>query len=125
MPFSFSFGFGPNNNHGPHAHNHGNPPTHFYGHHSVGPMEFGMVERGEGVFAYIEKSGFSYSGDVPGVGGIHRVILENSFDECLRKMTESVRNSIDVGFSSFRQKESYDQIKSSHPNAEIVFIRVK
>ena len=133
MGFGFSFGNGNNHGHGLHSHGHRDFDDSFSssGHHQshhrsfVNPSEMRLVQLGEGVFGYIEKSGMFYNGDVPGVNGINSVRMEKSFDECYRKLVENVRSSISVSFSSFRQSKSFEEIVSAHPDAEIIFIRVK
>ena len=114
--FSF-FGFG---GHGQRRHHHGH--SSFFG---SGRPEDEMVANGRGVYAWIEKSGMFYSGDIPGVNGIMSVRMASSFEECLDELTENINDSSSVKFSSFRQNASYEEIQNDHPNARIVFISIK
>ena len=91
--FSFGGHIGSDNNSRRHHTKH---PKH---HHSS-RHEDQMVKAGRGVYAWIERSGSFYSGDIPGVSGIMDVNMKDSFDACLHKLTENINNSISVGFSS-------------------------
>ena len=83
-----------------------------------------MVAKGRGVYAWIEKSGFSYNGEIPGVSWTS-VRMARSFEECLDELTKKLNESSSVQFSSFRQKVSYEDIQDDHPNARIVFIAIR
>ena len=93
--------------------------------HSMRSSEVAEVEDGGGVYAWIEKSGFSYEGDIPGVSGIMSVRMADSYEECLEELTENINKSSAIRFSSFRQDVSYDEIAEDHPNAKIVFIPIR
>ena len=127
--FKISFGFGcrkrhlnetmehhpDNRHHFKHGHHHNHTPNHH---------QLEMISEGRGVFAWIEKSGMFFSGDIPGVSGIMRVNMEHSFEQCLDKLTENINNSVSTSFSSFTQDVTYNQIAEEHPEAEIVFIPI-
>lgn len=114
-----SFGFG---GHGRHHDNHNNHHSRHKHHHSQ--HEHQMVKEGRGVFAWIEKSGMWFEGDIPGVSGIMNARMMDTFQQCLDKLTENINDSISVSFSSFRQEASYDEILAKHPDAQIVFIPI-
>ena len=99
--------------------------THHHGRrHHVDMHEREMVEHGNGVFAWIEKDGMFFEGDIPGVSGIMHSKMDDSFEECLNNLKENLKGSISTKFSSFRQEVSYDEIVKEHPNARIVFLPV-
>jgi len=114
--FKISFGFGGHHEHHPRHHRHARPHRSRH--------EDQMVRNGRGVYAWIERNGAFYSGDIPGVSGIMRVNMEDSFEACLDKLTENINESISASFSSFQQEVSYDEILEDHPDAEIVFIPI-
>ena len=130
--FKVSLGFGINDNdedrprkhhHGHREHNHHEHDRHDH-HGHIGPRERELVEDGLGVFAWIEKDGIFYEGDIPGVSGIMNVNMADSFEECFNELKENIDNSISADFSSFRQKVSLEEIREEHPNARIVFIKI-
>ncbi len=121
--FKIGFGFNKNNHHDNHNKKHLN---HFPGrHHHFNHRELAMVKSGDGVYAWIEKQGMFFNGDIPGVSGIMSVRMADSFEECYDKLCENINNSISVKFSSFRQEVSYEEIQSENPDAEIVFVPIR
>lgn len=116
--FKVSFGFGSHHGHSD------NPRHHRHSRYHSSRHEEQMVRNGRGVYAWIERSGSFYSGDIPGVSGIMSARMEDSFEACLDKLTENINESISASFSSFKQEVSYDEIIAEHPEAEIVFIPI-
>ena len=88
------------------------------------PYEFNRVLNGRGVYAWIEHRGYFYEGDIPGVGGNMKVRMARNYNDCLKELKENLMNSTNVAFTSFRQKESFNEIQRKHPSAEIIFIPI-
>ena len=127
--FKISFGFGGRKRHHNETMNNQPGNKHYYKHnhnHNLSPNhhQLEIVSEGRGVFAWIEKSGMFFSGDIPGVSGIMRVNMEHSFEQCLNKLTANINNSISTSFSSFSQDVTYNEIAEKHPEAKIVFIPI-
>jgi len=114
------FDFFSHHGHSSHRHSHSSS----FGFGSTSRPEDEMVAKGRGVYAWIEKSGFRYDGEIPGVDWTE-VRMASSFEECLDELTKKLHESSSVQFMSFRQNVSYEQIQSDHPNARIVFIAIR
>lgn len=72
------------------------------------------------VYAYIEKSGLFYSGEIPGIT-FSNVSLCDSYQECVDKLIEKYRTEKERAFFEL-PKQDINEIKQSHPNAKIIKI---
>lgn len=84
--------------------------------------EYKRVQNGRGVYAWIEHSGVFYSGDIPGISGVMKVYMAETFDDCLTQLKDNLKRSTSLAFRNFRQRETLQEIIRKHPNAEIIFI---
>ena len=71
-----------------------------------------------GVFAYIEKSGLFYSGEIPGIS-FSKVSLCDSYDECLNKLTAILTENKNKAFYK-PPVQDLNEIRKNHPKAKII-----
>ncbi len=83
-----------------------------------------MVLEGLGVWAWIERRGEFYYGDIPNIRGIMYSNRNNSHEECERNLQHNIDNSMPASFTSFRQGIAPEEILNEHPNAEVIFLPI-
>lgn len=73
-----------------------------------------------GVYAYIEKDGIFFEGDIPGLDFCKEHMC-NSYEECLRKLRKNYEERRSRAFFEY-PNQNLNKIKREHPKANIVKI---
>ena len=71
-----------------------------------------------GVYAYIEKGGLFYEGDIPGLN-FCKANFCHSYEECLNTLREKLQQQSGRAFFEM-PKQNLNEIKHNHPNAKII-----
>lgn len=71
-----------------------------------------------GVYAYIEKGGLFYEGDIPGLSFCKESFC-HSYDECLRKLQKNYAENKNRAFFEY-PNQNLNKIKREHPKANII-----
>lgn len=74
----------------------------------------------EEVFAYIEKGGLFFEGEIPGMS-FSRVTLCDSYKDCVNKLKDKFYSERRSAFYK-KPKQNLSQIKREHPKAKIIII---
>ena len=72
------------------------------------------------IYAYIEKSGLFYSGEIPGIS-FSKVSFCNSYQECLDKLVEIFKQEKEKAFFKVPEQD-LNEIRRNHPDAKIISI---
>ena len=75
--------------------------------------------EGDGVYAYVEKFGFSYEGDIPGLN-FCRVTFANSYEDCIRQLQQKLDESKQRSMFYKPPKQEVEKIRRDHPRAKII-----
>lgn len=70
------------------------------------------------VYAYIEKSGLFYNGEIPGLA-FSRVNLCDSYMECLNQLVENFREEREKTYYE-APRQDLNEIQRKHPKAKII-----
>lgn len=71
-----------------------------------------------GVYAYIEKNGLFYEGDIPGLSFCKENFC-HSYDECIRKLQKNYAENKNRAFFEY-PNQNLNKIKREHPKAKII-----
>lgn len=84
----------------------------------VDPIHGSTFQNYNSVYAYIEKSGLFYNGEIPGIS-FSKASLCKSYQECLDELIENFRQEKEKAFFK-PPKQDINEIRRNHPNAKII-----
>lgn len=75
--------------------------------------------EGDGVYAYVEKFGFSYEGDIPGLS-FCRVSFADSYEDCIEKLQQNLNERRERSAFFEPPRQDVEKIRQDHPRAKII-----